>query len=60
MRIAEHKEEFRMRLAKYRPEIVLCEEEASWNKHVNESGSNGIFGTASRSVDFGVRIPRLT
>lgn len=60
MKIAEYKEQFRLRLAKYRPEVVLYEEKASWTKHVNESSSHGIFGTASRSVSFDVCIPRLT
>ena len=49
-RIAEYREEFRMRLERIRPEIVLYEEEALWNKHVNESSSHGDYDTVSRSV----------
>ena len=50
MRIAEYKKEFRIRLAKHCPEVVLYEEEVWWNKHVNESSLHGSLGTASRSV----------
>ena len=50
MRIAEYREEFKMRLEKIRPGVILYEEEALWNKHVNESSSQGDYDTVSRSV----------
>ena len=39
-----------MRLEKIRPGIILYEEKALWNKHVNESSSHGDYDTVSRSV----------
>lgn len=39
-----------MRLEKVRPGIILYEEKALWNKHVNESSSHGDYDTVSRSA----------
>ena len=39
-----------MRLEKISPRVILYEEKALWNKHVNASSSHGDYDTVARSV----------